>query len=408
MGLIDAFALLMSLTAGFSYLNYRFFRLPQAIGVMLVALGMAVSLEIVDFFGGNLEASAREFLLYVDFTDALMHGLLSFLLFAGALHVNINDLAKEKNVIGILATVGVLVSTFIVGGIMQVIFQAFGFEVPLIYCLLFGALISPTDPIAVLSVLKSAKAPKALETKIAGESLFNDGVGVVIFLILLRIAQEGTASVSATQVLTLFFQEAVGGAFYGLGLGYFFYRLLRKVDNYQLEIMLTLAMVSGGYSLAHHMHLSGPIAIVVAGLFIGNQGRNFAMSASTREHLDLFWELVDEILNAILFVLMGLEVLILTVTPQYFMVGVIAIPVVLFARFLVISGVVKSLKFRRDFDPKTVRVLTWGGVRGGISIALALSLPLTEARDVILTTTYTVVVFSIVVQGLTIGKLIKS
>ena len=333
--------------------------------------------------------------------------MLSFLLFAGALHINLNDLAKQKWVISILATVGILTSTFIVGGVSYFLLNKLGIEINFIYCLLFGSLISPTDPIAVLGILKSANAPKTLETKIAGESLFNDGVAVVVFIVLLGIATGGH-EVSAGHILLLFLEEAVGGVLFGFAIGWITYQLLKQVDSYQVEILLTLALVMGGYALASAIHVSGPIAVVVAGLLIGNHGRTFGMSDHTREHLDTFWELIDEILNAVLFVLIGLEVLILPFTTDVLMVSLLLIPLILAARFISVGLPIMLMRKKRQFTPGAVKILTWGGLRGGISVALALSLPPGDARDVILAITYVIVVFSILVQGLTIGLLVKA
>ncbi len=332
--------------------------------------------------------------------------MLSFLLFAGALHINLNDLAERKWSIGSLASVGVLLSTFLVGSAAWWLLGALGIGMPYLYCLLFGALISPTDPIAVLGLLKTAGAPKSLETKIAGESLFNDGVGIVVFLALLEVAS-GHHAVNAGEVTLLFVQEVVGGALFGLGLGYVAYRMLKSVDNYQVEVLITLALVFGGYALANSLHLSGPIAIVLAGLLIGNHGRAFGMSETTRHHLDVFWELIDEILNAVLFVLIGLEVMVLTFTRAHLVAGLLLIPIVLGARFVGVGIPITVLRLFRSFTPGAVRILTWGGLRGGISVALALSLPAGPERETILTVTYILVVFSIVVQGLTLQRLMR-
>jgi CPA1 family monovalent cation:H+ antiporter len=349
---------------------------------------------------------AERLLGSIDFDETVLHGMLGFLLFAGALHVDLDDLLRERWVVGLMATVGVLVSTFLVGGLVYFLLGFLGLGLPLIYCLLFGALISPTDPIAVLGIMKSVGAPKSLETKITGESLFNDGVGVVVFLVLLSIAT-GEHEIRVTQVLEFFLMEAVGGVVLGLVLGGLCYPMLKSVNNYQVEVLLTLALVTGGYALAGALHTSGPIAMVVAGLLIGNYGRRFAMSRQTREHLDTFWELVDEILNAVLFVLIGLEVLLIPRTPQYLLAGVLAIPLVLLARFVSVGGTVGLLQLRRSFSAWAVRIMTWGGLRGGISVALALSLPAFPGRPVILAMAYAVVVFSILVQGLTIGRVVK-
>lgn len=410
MNITDALALLISLAALFSYLNAKLVKLPTTIGLLLISLLMSLGIIASGYLGIGLEAPARQLLGEIDFNQTLMQGMLSALLFAGALHVHLDELAKQKWVVTILASVGVVTSTFLVGFAAYYVFVWLGLEMPLVYCLLFGALISPTDPIAVLGILKTVGAPKSLETKIAGESLFNDGVAVVVFLVLLGFAGQGhgsEAELSVMSVLVLFAQEAIGGAVFGFVVGYVIYKMLESIDNYQVELLLTLALVLGGYSLAMYLHISGPIAIVVAGLLIGNSGRRFAMSDKTREHLDTFWELVDEVLNAVLFVLIGLEVLVLAFQPQYLWAGLIMIPVTLLARFLSVGIPVSLMKRRRAFSPRVVRILTWGGLRGGISIALALSLPAGNEREVILLVTYVVVVFSILVQGLTVGKLVQ-
>ncbi|MFC1884386.1 cation:proton antiporter [Thermodesulfobacteriota bacterium] len=406
MDLFNILAILITLTALFSYINHRFIGLPVTIGVMLISLLLSLLLIFLDSLGFDLKQYARILLDSISFDKTLLHGMLSFLLFAGALHINISDLMERGWSIGTLATLGTLISTFIVGTLTWWGLRWFGFELPYIFCLLFGALISPTDPIAVLSILKTSKAPKSLEMKIAGESLFNDGVGVVLFIVILEIAV-GTHKISAGYITLLLVQEIVGGALLGMGLGYTAYRMLKSVDNYQVEIIITLALVTGGFALADVLHFSGPICIVVAGLLVGNHGRLFAMSDVTRHQLDTFWELVDEILNAVLFVLIGLEILILTFTKQYILLGLMMIPFVLLARFISIGIPMTLLRPFRNFSRGAVRVLTWGGLRGGISVALALSVPPSPERNMILAFTYTVVLFSIIVQGSTIKRLVK-
>lgn len=398
-------AILITLSALFSYINHRFIGLPTTIGVMLIALMLSLSLIFIGEMGiAQFDDVAERLLLGVDFDTTLMQGMLSFLLFAGALHVDMGDLKQQKWVVTILATIGVLLSTLIIGSLTWAALSWLGIGIPFIFCLLFGALISPTDPIAVLATLKSVGIAKSLKTKIAGESLFNDGVGVVLFLVIAGLAID-PGTVSPGTALLLFIREAVGGVIFGLGLGYVGFFLLRTVDNYQVEILITLAMVMGGYAMALALHTSGPIAIVVAGLLIGNRGRVLAMSEQTREHLDTFWELVDEVLNAVLFVLIGLEVLVLEFTREYLIAGLLMIPLVLLARTISVGVPVSLLKLKRDFSPHVVKILVWGGIRGGISVALALSLPPSPIRDIIVAMTYIVVVFSITVQGLTIGKL---
>lgn len=406
MGVLNTAALLITLAALFSYLNYRFIRLPNTIGIMMIALVMSLALLVIGKLGfADLIFYTNKLLRSIDFHETLMQGMLSFLLFAGALHVNLNDLKQQKGVIAVLATLGVLLSTFIIGGLTWVVLKALNIPLPLVYCLLFGALISPTDPIAVLGILKNARVPKSMEIKISGESLFNDGMGVVVFLVLLGVAT-GTHEVNVASISMLIVQEVLGGIVFGLALGAGVYYLLKDVDNYQLEVLMTLALVMGGYALANALHLSGPLAIVTAGLFIGNQGRHFAMSEKSRAHLDSFWELLDEILNAVLFVLIGLEVLLVAMRSEYLLAALAIIPLVLFARYVSVGSPMAVMSRFRRFTPGVVQIMTWSGLRGGISVALALSLPLGSERDVILAITYAVVIFSIVIQGLTISRMV--
>lgn len=404
MTLVETITILVCLSAGFSYLNHRYIRLPVTIGLMAIALGMSLALVLLGKLGIGIDVEAEGFVRSIDFDETLLHGMLSFLLFAGALHVNLDDLLEEKWFIGTLACLGLLVSTAIVGALVYFALGWIGYPIPLIGCLLFGALISPTDPIAVLSILKKVSAPKQLEIKITGESLFNDGVGVALFLVLLGVAQTGQAEPGS--VALLFLQEAIGGALVGLAAGYGAYRMLKSIDQHHVEILITLALVMGGYALADVLHTSGPIAVVVAGLLIGNHGRHLGMSDTTREYLDTFWELIDELLNAILFVLIGLEVLALSFKSEYLIAGLVAVPLVLLARFVSVSLPVQAFRLFQELTDRATLILTWGGLRGGISVAMALSLPPSSFRDVIITMTYIVVVFSILVQGLTIGRIL--
>ena len=408
MTILGTASVLITLAALFSYVNYRYLRLPASIGLMLSAFVTSLAIVGLGEVGSReLEHLAQKALANVDFDQTLMQGMLSFLLFAGALHINLDDLAGQKWAIGFLASLGVLVSTVIIGYTAYWLFALLGHAIPLIYCLVFGALISPTDPIAVLSILKSVGADKSLEIKMAGESLFNDGVGVVVFLVLLSIAS-GEHAATPASVLTLFLVEVIGGGLFGLLAGLLAYVMLRRVDDYQVEVLITLALVMGGYALATALHLSGPIAIVVAGLLIGNHGRRLAMSKQTREHLDTFWQLIDGILNAILFVLIGLEVLLLHFAWSFAWAAVLAIPAVLLARLAAVSLPALVPGLRREFPPKVIGALTWGGLRGGISIAMALSLPDVAARSALVSVTYVVVVFSILVQGLTVARVLRS
>ena len=406
MDLLNIITLVVTLTALFSYANHRYLGLPVTIGVMLVALLLSLVLILLDALGLGLARQAESLLRSIDFNKALLQGMISFLLFAGALHINLNDLMERKAIIGLLSTAGTLMSLFLVGTLTWFVLGWFSVELPYLYCLLFGALISPTDPIAVLGILRTSRVPKSLEIEIAGESLFNDGIGIVAFVILLELAT-GARSVSTGHVGWLFAREAIGGGLFGFGIGYVAYRMLKSIDNYQAELLITIALVMGGYSLARVFHVSGPIAIVVAGLLIGNQGRLLAMSENTRHHLDIFWQLVDEILNAVLFVLIGLEVLVLPFSRQHFLAALIIIPVVVLSRLAAVGVPVSLLRPYMTFSPGAIRIMTWAGLRGGISVALALSLPLGPERDGILAITYAVVIFSILVQGLTIGKLVK-
>ena len=413
MNAIQLIAVLISLAALFSYLNHRFLRMPATIGLMVMSIAMSSVLVVAGWYFPVVREMAADALATIDFDTTLLHGMLAYLLFAGALHVNLGDLAEQKWIIGFCATAGVVASTFLVGGMTLGIGHLVGLDLPFLHCLLFGALISPTDPIAVMGILKKVGAPKTLETKICGESLFNDGVGVVVFLVLAGIAAGdsagGHSDVSAGGIAFLFVKEAVGGAGFGLLCGLVAFRMLKTVDNYQVEILLSLALVSGGYVLAEALHLSAPIAIVVAGLLIGNHGRSFAMEAATRQHLDTFWELVDEILNALLFVMIGLEVIELTFEGRVLLAGLLAIPATLLARFIAVGVPISLLRRLRSFTPNAAKIMTWGGLRGGISVALALTLVdrNTQTYAPILTMTYVVVVFSIVVQGLTIAPLLR-
>ena len=408
----ELMAIVLVLSAILSYLNYRLLKLPATIGLMALTLGFSLILVAVGKFVPSLAAEAKIFVDRFDFSDTVLHGMLGFLLFAGALHVKLDDLVRWRLPIAVLATGGLVISTLIVGGLSYLIFSALGLEVRIMYCLMFGALISPTDPIAVLGLLKQFGAPKPLEVKIAGESLFNDGVAVALFLSLLGAAEHG-GHLELNDLVGTFVREAGGGALFGFGIGYVAYRMFKSVDHYQVEVLLSIALVAGGYVAAEHLHVSAPIAMVVAGLLVGNQGRNFAMSETTVERLNQFWELIDEVLNAVLFVLLGLEILVLAFTGKLLLAGVLSVFVVLLARFIAIGLPIQAMKRWRTFEPYTIPIMTWGGLRGGLSVAMALSIPAfvdevaVPERDVILAATYVVVTFSILVQGLTIGRLVS-
>ena len=405
--IIDISAILISVSALFAYINLRFIGLPTTIGVMVVAMAVSLLTYVLSLIGlGNFHAEAKHLLEGIDFNKTLLHGMLSFLLFAGALHVNLNDLRKQKWIIFSLATFGVCLSTFLVGTITYYLLSLLSCHLPYIYCLLFGALISPTDPIAVMATVKRLGVSKELETTIAGESLFNDGVGVVVFTVLLMLLQSGE-QVDAGHVALIFAEEAIGGIVFGLVLGGLGYYLISTIDNYKVEVLITLALVMGGYGLAMYLHTSGPIAVVVAGLLTGSVLRKHAMSDQTRESVDDFWELIDEILNVILFALIGLEILIIPFDSQWFVAGILLIVVVVSVRVVSVGLPIRIIALKRAVAPHLVKILAWGGLRGGISVALALSLPEGDSRDLVLFLTYIIVVFSIIVQGLTIGPLIK-
>ena len=465
MTLFEIAGLLLTLAAVLAYLNHKLLRLPPSIGLMLLALLGSVTLLIVGLFRPDWVEPTRHLVESIDFNEALMHGMLGFLLFAGALHVDLADLRERTWVILTLATLGVVTTTALVGGATYGITQLLGLDLPLIYCFIFGSLIAPTDPIAVLAIMNQVGAPVGIETKLAGESLFNDGVGVVVFLALLGVAgleahpAEEPATTQAPahvephaqihsrdvtdrdekpvlhesidqapaedtaidwpEVAKLFALEAGGGLLFGLGIGLLGYLMLRWTDDYKTEVLITLAMVAGGYALSFVLHVSGPLAMVVAGLLIGNHGRALAMSETTRVNLDLFWELVDEVLNAVLFVLIGLEVLVLSLNVDYLIAGAIAIPAVLLCRFVAVGGAIGVLRnvAHDDFTPHAVKVLTWAGLRGGISVALALAFKqqvdghgsaAEGIGELILTMTYLVVAFSIIVQGLTVAPLLRA
>ncbi len=409
MSLLTITSILITVAALFAYVNYRTLKLPNTIGIMVISLAFSLVLVLLGNLGfGDAERIATGIVNQIEFDNTLLNGMLGFLLFAGAMHINLDRLLERKWTIGLLASVGVLTSMFLVAGGAYYLFQLFGFHVPFIFCLLFGSLISPTDPIAVMGILKTAGASKSLEIKIAGESLFNDGVAIVVFLAIFGIAVNGE-SFDAQHIGVLFVQEAFGGALFGFTCGWTVLQMLKRVDNYQVEILLTLALVSGGATAAAGLHLSAPIAVVVAGLMIGNHGRRNAMSDATVQHLDTFWELIDEILNAVLFLIIGLEVIVIQLNAELWVAGVAMALMVLLARLISVGIPVTLLrKLNGEFHPHAIKILTWGGLRGGISVALALSIPAGPERDLIVAVTYVIVVLSILVQGLTIGKLVKA
>jgi len=400
-------AVLLTLTGLFAYLNHKFLRLPLAVGVMGISLTFSLLAIVGQHLGLPLQRWATDTLTHIDFSEALLNGMLSFMLFAGALHVDLAELREQKAIIALLATVGVLISTCVVGLSTWMLFRYLGLPIPFLACLTFGALISPTDPIAVMGLLKKMNVPKSLSTKIAGESLFNDGVGIVVFLLALRMWSSGSKALEWQHTLLLIALEIGGGIALGLVLGALCYFLLRSIDNYQVELMLTLALVSGGYELASVVHASGPLAIVTAGLAIGTYGRRNAMSETSRRNLDIFWETLDEILNGMLFVLIGLQLLVLNLERSYLIAAVCSIPLVLGARFISLALPIAAVKLLRQRTSE-ISILTWGGLRGGISIALALSLSPGHIKEVLVISTYAAVAFSILVQATTMPMLLRA
>lgn len=405
MELYYSFSALIVLASIFAYLNYRFLKLPSTIGIMVIAI--VVSIFLVSFGETVLPKTfghLNKLMGSIDFTEVLMGAMLNFLLFAGGIHINIDDLKEQFLPVVIFSTAGVVISTFVVGLGVYYLLPLVGLKLPFIYCLVFGALISPTDPVAVLSILKQANVSKSLETKVAGESLFNDGMAVVVFTVVLQLAIGKDVDLSAENIILLLGKEAGGGLLLGVVLGWITSRLMREVDDYIISVLVTLSVVMGGYLIARQMHISGPLTMVAAGLFMGNFNVKFNMKSVTQDYLIKFWELIDEILNAVLFLFIGFELLMIKDLKHYMVPGLVAIVIVLLARFVSIWGPTKFMSFKTRFSPQTVKVLVWGGIRGGVSIALAMSIPKSEYSSVILSITYCVVVFSIVVQGLTIAK----
>lgn len=407
--LLNISAILLGFAAFFGWLNSMYLKLPMTIGLMLIALMASMAVAGLDgLFDLGYAEHARAALRRIDFHDSLMIGMLHLLLFAGALHTDLESLLRHKWHILLMATIGVVLSTFFIGIATYFTVGLLGFEIPFIWCLVFGSLISPTDPVAVLSIIRTLTVPKALQSKIAGESLFNDGIGVVVFLALLGIATSPTGHVDPGEIGMLLFEEVVIGVLIGLALGYIAFLAMRRIDDYVVEVIISLALVMGIYALCTYVHASGPLGVVIAGLLIGNHGSRFAMSEVTQEHLVKFWELIDEVLNAILFLLIGFELLIIPFSANLVLLLLLIIPVVLLGRTLAVFVPTSLIRAGGgQIEPGSTAVLIWGGLRGGISVALALSLPDFEGREAVLAMTYGVVVFSIIVQGLTIQRVIS-
>lgn len=407
MNLVTIMAIILALSGVFSYINERFLRFPLVIGVMILGLALSIVLQLSSTLFPQVLEFALALINEIDFSELLLNFMLSYLLFAGALHADWSKIKLQKGPILLFATVGVITSSFLIASGLFYLCQWFNYPVPFIHCLLFGALISPTDPIAVLGILRQSNAPKSMEVKIVGESLFNDGVGIVVFLTVLQIARQGVDSVTVGEVAFLLVEEIAGGIFLGLGLGYIVYLLLRNFSHAQTEVLLTLALVTGGYALAGALHFSGPLAMVAAGLFLGNKERNRAAEARSPDFTFKFWETIDEVLNALLFVIIGLEVLIIPFEQKFVVLSLFAIILSLLARYLSLGIPSIIAGYRRKFMPHAVKIMTWGGLRGGISVAIALSIPPELNRPLILSLTYGVVLFSIIVQAMTLQTFFK-
>ena len=410
MELYYTFSVLIVLASFFAYLNVRFLKLPGTIGIMIIAMLVSVAIRLLG--DQYFPETTKEFFMLIqefDFTEILMGAMLNFLLFAGALHINVSDLRDHKWPILTYASVSVVLSALIIAGLFYMIAPMLGLEIPFIYCLLFGTLISPTDPIVVLGILKEAKVPKMIETKITGESLFNDGVAVVMFAVVLKMATDVDFDASFASVSKLFLLEAGGGVLLGAFLGFTASNVMKKIDDYKVSVLITLSIVMGGFLIAKELHFSSPLAMVIAGLIIGNFGKTAAMSETTRDYLSKFWELIDEILNAILFLFIGFELLMLPDLQEQLLLGVIAIFICLLARTLAIFIPAQTILRKNTYSKGSLTTMVWGGIRGGVSIALVMSIPnsVGDIKDVLLEVTYIVVLFSIVVQGLTVGKVAK-
>ncbi|MFV0432098.1 MAG: cation:proton antiporter [Alphaproteobacteria bacterium] len=415
MSVLELAAILLSIASFFGYINYRFIKLPHTVGLVIISLFVSFAAIALHFLNPNLhiDTQIEAILKNIDFNKFLMEGILSMLLFAGALHVSLDELLKNKWTVGTLASVGVIISTFIMGTCFYYLAALFGIDIPYMVALVFGALISPTDPVAVLALFKKIKLSPRLQVTITGESLFNDGVGVVVYTILVGVAFAATAGghaqtdFSVLSAIMLFIKEAFGGALLGLIMGYIVFLFMRSIDEYILEIMMSLALVTATYTIALQLHVSGPIAMVVAGLLTGNAGTRLAMSDQTREHLEDFWELMDEILNSILFILIGFEILIINETKALFALSLVMIPVSLMARWVSVAMPLTLMRQVAHYSRGTIRILTVAGLKGGISVALALALPESPYKGAILSVTYAIVIFSILGQGLTVEKVIR-
>ena len=408
MNYFEIASILVSLSAIFGYINEKYLKLPTTIGLMLISIIFTLITIIIGYAFPEILAHQKELISSINFSEVLLDMMLSFMLFAGALHTNVQRLKELARPVLGFAVISTLISTFLVGFLTYLIFGLIGLKIDFIYALLFGALISPTDPIAVLGILKKAKINKKVETVIVGESLFNDGVGVVIFLTILSIAKKGMEHFNFIHVMELFTIEVFGGILLGLAIGWITYQMMKSIDSFDVEVLVTLAAVMGGTLLAHKIHVSAPLAMVTAGLMIGtDRVRQNAMSEITEAYVDKFWELIDVLLNIVLFVMIGMELLIIEFRTSYLIAGLIGIIIVLISRYLALKPLLKYFERKIKFIPHTDLIMTWGGLRGGISIALALSIPENPYKEMILLITYFIVIFSILIQGLTLEKMVR-
>jgi monovalent cation:H+ antiporter, CPA1 family len=401
-------SILVTVCAALSYINIRFLRLPPSIGLMLIALIFSLLViaegKVSAAFHGHVERMVRS----IDFSDTLLNIMLGFLLFSGSLHIHFRELREQRAAVLSFSTLSVALSLFFFGTLMWYVFRLFGFPVDFIYCLWFGALVSPTDPIAVIGILKKSNMPKEIGATMNGESLFNDGVGVVFFVTIGQVISRGIENLSGLDVLLLFGREVLGGVGLGLALGYSTYYFIRKIDHYQTEVLISLALVMICGEAAHFLHVSGPLAVIVAGLILGNKVMESAMSATSRDYLTKFWELMDDFLNAILFVLIGLQMVLMDYITRYILIGLLAILLLLLCRYLSLRLPIFFLRNKKLYNDRTALIMTWGGLRGGLSLALTLSLPESAYKEMFISITYTIVIFSILVQGLTTGRLVKA
>lgn len=407
MEVYNIITLIVVLAAIFAYINIRFTKLPSTIGIMLISLIASLIVIVLGIIFPAFFLQTTKAISLIDFQAVLLHIMLSFLLFAGAIHFDLKKLQSERLSIITFSTIGVIISTFVVGALVYWVTAMVGLSVDFLYCLLFGALISPTDPIAVVGILKRVNIPSSLETKISGESLFNDGVGVVLFISFYKIAQIGYENTTAWNILWLFIREAAGGVLFGWLLGYIGYQALKTIDNYVVEVMITLAIVMGGYALAEIIQVSGPLSMVMAGLITGNKSLHKVSSELSSDYIGKFWEMIDEMMNAILFLLIGFEMLVIPFNATLLFLGFITIFIVLFGRLVSVWLPITLLRYKNSFAQYTIPLLTWGALRGGISVALALAVPKYMYGEMFLSITYIVVLFSIIIQGLTIGKFAK-